>query len=270
MPLRTSQEQALLEAWTRTYSSGRVTPSLSTATHPASMTDRGAADALAAWRRWHDATQQARFTENEQYWFSLLERARVETLASQELAGIAHNLKNPATTAPANMEMAALYQAARLIFQGLPSTSEILLDPSPQHTPKNLLKRAMDQMLGRQTARQPTQSINDNQLKEWLRLASQYVNDSSAFALSVEPMVQELARFYHSPSASPQTSASQALGEEEEVEEDESASEVLTASGLSDELAERDDQKQHYAVFSRHWDIENPLAIGYSIVILRH
>lgn len=259
MSLRTSHEQTLLEAWTRTYSSGRLTPSLLAVTQPASVTDRGAADALAAWRRWHDATEQARFTESEQYWFSLLERARVETLASQELPGIAHNLKNPATTAPANRQMASLYQAARLIFQGLPSSSEILLAPSPQHTPQNLLKRAISQMLGRQTAGQPTLTLNDNQLKDWLRLASHHVNDSSAFAFSVVPIVQQLASFYSSLSTSPtQSSASQALGEEKEVEEDESASEVLTASGLSDELSERDDQKQHYAVFSRHWDIEQP------------
>lgn len=108
MPSCPRQEQALIEAWTRTYAFGRTTPTLLVSAQPAAMKDRGAADALAAWRRWHDSKQQAKFTDSEQCWYSLLERARVETLACLELPGIAHNLANPVATAPADKEIAAL------------------------------------------------------------------------------------------------------------------------------------------------------------------
>lgn len=259
MPLRTSQEQALLEAWTRTYSSGRITPSLLTSTQPASLKHRGAADALAAWRRWHDAKQQTRFTDNEQSWYSLLERARVETIAIQELPGIAHNLANPVTTAPANKEMAALYQAARLIFLGMPADNEILLSAQPQPAPKSLLKRALRQIRGQQPAALPMPTLSDDELKNGLQIASHHLQESSEFASSVLPIVQQLARFYTLPLTSPpQVNTSQDLDDQNEAEEDESASEELTESGLADELSERDDQKQNYAVFSRHWDTVQP------------
>ncbi|BBI65038.1 hypothetical protein HSBAA_63440 [Vreelandella sulfidaeris] len=107
--------------------------------------DRGAADALAAWRRWHDPRQQARFTSDEQRWYSLLERARVETLASQELPGIARNLAQPTATAPANKEMAALYRAARFTFQGLPQPDKILSSSPINQSSKGLLKRTLGQ-----------------------------------------------------------------------------------------------------------------------------
>lgn len=259
MPLRTSQEQALLEAWTRTYSSGRITPSLLASTQPASFKHRGAADALAAWRRWHDAKQQARFTEREQCWYCLLERARVETMAIRELPGIAHNLANPVTTAPANREMAALYQAARLIFLGLPADNEILLTALPQQAPSSLLKRAFRQLMGQQSSVPTISTLSDDELKNGLQIASHHLKESSAFASSVQPIVQQLASFYTSPLSSPaQINTSQDLDDQSEAEDDEPAIEELTESGLADELAERDDQKQQYAVFSRQWDTVQP------------
>lgn len=258
MPLRTSQEQTLLEAWTRTYSSGRITPSLLASTQPASLNHRGAADALAAWRRFHDATQQARFTEREQCWYCLLERARVETMAIQELPGIANNLANPVTTAPADKEMAALYQAARLIFLGLPADNEILLTKSSPHAPKRFLKRALHQLMGERSPAPSMATLSDDELKNGLQAASQHLSESSAFAASVLPIVQQLARFYRSPLTSPpQINPHRDLEDHNEVEDAE-AIEEITESGLADELAERDDQKQHYAVFSRHWDTVQP------------
>lgn len=253
------QGQALVEAWTRAYSSGRIIPSLSSSAQPAALKDRGTADALAAWRRWHDPQQQGRFTANEQDWYSLLERARVETLASQELPGIAHNLANPAATAPANEEMAALYQAARLTFQGLPLPDKILAPSQPNLSRKDLLKRALGQLLSQQTAAsQPVSMVNDDQLKDALRLATAHLHDSSAFATSLTPIVIQFARFYEaSETAQARTENSVSL-EDEDKDEAESGNEEAIETGLAEELAERDDQKQRYAVFSRHWDITKP------------
>lgn len=253
-----SKEQALIEAWSRTYSAGRITPSLSVSAQPAALKHRGMADALAAWRRWHDPDQQARFNSGEQRWYSLLERARVETLASQELPGIAHNLAQPTATAPANEEMAALYRAARLAFQGLPQPEEIL--SSPPHLPqKSFFKRSLGKLLGHQaSAPQPIPTLSDVQLKETLQEAARHLEDSSAFAVVVAPMVEQLALFYEpSQPSRPQMENSVEL-EGDEAEEDESAREELTQSGLTEELAERDDQKQQYAVFSRAWDETQP------------
>ncbi|OJA05996.1 hypothetical protein [Halomonas sp. QHL1] len=260
MPSPTRPEQALVEAWTRTYSSGRTPPSLTISTQPVALTDRGAADALAAWRRWHEPQQQARFTESEQGWYSLLERARVETLARQELPGIAHNLANPATTAPANKEMAALYQAARLVFQGLPLHDKILSSSQSKHAPKSLLKWAFTQLLiQKKPPYQPTPFISDEQIKAQLHLAARHLNESGSFATSVASLVEQLARFYefsHTPH--PRTDISLDLEDAKETEENESAAEELTAPALAEELAERDDQKQQYAVFSRRWDETQP------------
>ncbi|HSP31239.1 MAG TPA: hypothetical protein VLO13_04405, partial [Halomonas sp.] len=260
MPSSTRQEQALVQAWTRTYSSGRTTPSLSISTQPVALAGRGTADALADLRRWHDPQQQARITESEQEWYSLLERARVETLARQELPGIAHNLATPAATAPANKEMAALYQAARLAFQGLPLGDEILSSSHPNHVQKSLLKRAFTQLWGqKKLPDQLAPSISDDQLKTQLHLAARHLNDSGSFATSVAPLVEQLAHFYefsHTPY--PRTDISLDLENDEETEENESAAEALATPGLAEELAERDDQKQQYAVFSRRWDEAQP------------
>ena len=259
MSLRTSHEQALLEAWTRTYSSGRVTSSLSASTQPASLKHRGAADALAAWRRWHDAKHQAKFTDSEQCWYSLLERARVETLAIQELPGMAHNLANPVATAPANKDMAALYQAARLIFLGLTADHQILQAAPPRRAHASFLKRAFRQLKRQQSAAPSAPLLSDDELKQSLEKASHYINESSAFASCVLPTVQQLARFYPPSLPSPPSiSTRQELDDQSEEEEDEPTMEAPTGAELADELADRDDQKQHYAVFSRQWDTVQP------------
>lgn len=258
MPLRPPQEPALIEAWTRTYASGRVTPALLASAQPTVMKDRGAADALAAWRRWHDSKQQAKFTHSEQCWYSLLERARVETLACLELPGIAHNLADPVTTAPTNNEMATLYQAARQTFQGLPVDHDILPASVPLDAPANLLKRALKQMLGQRTLVQATATINDEELKEGLRLATHHLHDSSAFATHVAPMVQQLALFFTQSQVPLSLAISQDVEDNQDIEDGEPDNDELSESGLANELAERDDQKQHYAVFSRHWDITQP------------
>lgn len=259
MPTAPSKEQALIEAWTRAYSSGRVTPSLSASAQPAELKDRGVADALAAWRRWHDPRQQARFTIDEQRWYSLLERARVETLASQELPGMAHNLAQPTATAPANEEMAALYRAARFAFQGLPQPDKILSSSPMNQSSKGLLKRTLGQLLGHQSpASQPSHSLTDNQLQASLLEAAHHLEDSVTFAQVVAPLVEQLTHFYPSNQTShPRVESSIEL-EDDEVEEDESARETLPQSGLTEELAERDDRKQQYAVFSRAWDETQP------------
>lgn len=258
MPFRQPKEHALIEAWTRTYASGRVTPALLASTQPAVMKERGAADALAAWRRWHDSKQQAKFADSEQCWYSLLERARVETLACRELPGIAHNLANPVATAPANNEMAALYQAARLAFQSLPVDHDILPASIPLDAPPSLLKRALKQMLGQTAPVQAPAPINDEEIKEGLRLAAHHLQDSSAFATYVAPMVQQLALFFTQSHAPRSLTIRQDVDVHHDRDEDEPHDDELAESGLANELAERDDQKQHYAVFSRHWDTTQP------------
>lgn len=258
MPSCPRQEQALIEAWTRTYAFGRATPTLLVSAQPAAMKDRGAADALAAWRRWHDSKQQAKFTDSEQCWYSLLERARVETLACLELPGIAHNLANPVATAPADKEMAALYRAARLAFQGLPANHDILPASIPLGAPKSLFQRTLRKVLRQPEPAQVSPTISDEELKEGLRLAAHHLQDSSAFATSVAPIVQQLGMFFSQSQTPHSLTISQSVDENQDIEEDEPDADELTESGLANELAERDDQKQHYAVFSRHWDTTQP------------
>ncbi|MFB9868667.1 cobaltochelatase CobT-related protein [Vreelandella sulfidaeris] len=254
-----NKEQALIEAWTRTYAAGRMTSWPSASILPVSSTVRGGADAMAAWRRWHDPRPLANFTHEEQAWFSLLERARVETLASHELPGIAHNLSNPLSIAPPRQDMAALYHAARLAFQARPLPDNMLLSSPQEHSSKSVLKRAWGQLLGRQATPAPSPPpVSDHQLREVLQKAAECLHDSGAFASTVAPLVEQLALFYQTNQPSRPQANDHIRLQDEDIEEEESDDASETNTGLAEELAERDDKKQQYAVFSRQWDETQP------------
>ncbi|AMD00396.1 hypothetical protein LOKO_01328 [Halomonas chromatireducens] len=133
----------LVSAWTRTYGAGSPPQHLDTVAPP-DTASRSEADALAAWRRWHDPEQDGRFSSGEWCWYAVIERARVETLAQRHLPGMASNLAHPDTTAPSDSAMAALYHAARNAFAAKANTASILEQPC---TPSASHPKWLDKLL---------------------------------------------------------------------------------------------------------------------------
>jgi len=116
--IESHQAQQLMAAWRRAYGEGRPLTRVHEPAPPRAATSRGEGDAQAAWQRWHVSGVDARFTAAEWPWYVLLEQARVETLASRHLPGMARNLSRPEMLSPTDPAMARLYQAARHIFAG--------------------------------------------------------------------------------------------------------------------------------------------------------
>ncbi len=112
------QARQLMAAWRRTYGRGRPPTRVHEPAPSLAAASRAEGDAQAAWRRWHDPGVDAGFTATEWPWYRLLEQARVETLASRHLPGMAHNLSHLEALSPTDPAMARLYQVARCIFGG--------------------------------------------------------------------------------------------------------------------------------------------------------
>lgn len=113
-----------LAAWQRAYG-GEATAALPAHLGPEQPDGRPGADALAAWRRWHPHALDSGFSDAQWAWYAVLERARVETLASRELPGMALNLADLEALAPAGRTAARLHRLARHGLASAPSTAEV-------------------------------------------------------------------------------------------------------------------------------------------------
>ncbi|BBI65039.1 hypothetical protein HSBAA_63450 [Vreelandella sulfidaeris] len=95
------------------------------------------------------------------------------------------------------------------------------------------------------------------------------MEDSAVFAEIVAPLVKQLAHFYEPNQTShPRIKTSVAL-EDDDVEEDVSEQADLTQPGLTEELAERDDQNNTMPCSHVLGMKLNPLATGCSARILK-
>lgn len=114
----TGREDLAGVAWARAFArtSAGAEPSVHLAGDPA-RSPRSRADAAAAFGRWHDAGMAGSFADRERPWYLLLELARVETLAGNELPGMRENLAPDAMHFPGD-PATRLYRAARAIFAG--------------------------------------------------------------------------------------------------------------------------------------------------------
>nr|WP_298248825.1 hypothetical protein [uncultured Halomonas sp.] len=257
------QPQALANTWERIYAAGREKSSClpSFVSHEAST--RAEADTLAAWRRWHAPLQQQRFNPNQRPWFDVLERARVETLASSELSGMASNLRKTDVDGYEECVKNALYAIARQVFAGEPATRMALPRPRSSFDKNAWPTRVLRSLFkGKQhdSIADSHDDISEHQLKEALEAAARHLHDSQAFTDSLINLIAALSRVYTVtlpvPSETQLVSATANAENETELEDD-SADEEHNASanhGLPEELAERDDAHQGYKVFSRQWD----------------
>lgn len=186
--MTTPSTDPLTAAWLRSYAPGRRDGAVH-GMAPAAVADRRAdADRRAAWRRWHEAGLQQGFTADQQPWFALLERARVEVLAGRGLRGMAHNLGALDALAPADATAGAVYLAARRLFAGQPAQAAIL--PPLQGAATGWWRRwAMrPQAMPAEVAQ-----LDDAALCAGLQAAAALLDAPEAFAHSVRPLVAGLA-----------------------------------------------------------------------------
>ncbi|MDR5906856.1 cobaltochelatase CobT-related protein [Franzmannia qiaohouensis] len=263
-----SRASELITAWTRTYAAGHSSVQPLGVASPCNTLSRGEADALAAWRRWHDPDQDNAFSEQEWGWYALIERARVETLASRHLPGMASNLMHAELTAPDDSAMAALYRASRTLLAGQPQHPPTILQAPPVQPvsrPSWLKKLLAPGAAGNQQG-SPLENLQDSDILHALSAASHHLEDSRAFSESVTPIVKRLARYYadsHPPQLTLHGNSRHGSAEEDPDAELTAAGRPHDVQTMEDEQNERDDRQQGYAVYSRAWDEQQPASFWY-------
>lgn len=266
---------ALQAAWQRTYG-GDAIADLPPALRPLQPARRGGTDALAAWRRWHPPALDARFGPAEWPWYAVLERARVETLASRDLPGMALNLSDLAGLEPTDRRAARLHRLARRILAapleadaeeaegdgaersardgrvtGLAAESPVVASPSGG-------LRALVRLWQRRALPVTAEAAgpSDARIVRVLDQARSCLADAAAFAEQVFPLVRELT-LAATTDATPPRPNSPPLREEtqddgppipdEEVESD-------PAQAGDEQISPIDRRYPDYAIYSNHWD----------------
>jgi len=203
MPTLKSEKAAVALAWQRAYAGQQD----NSRTGPAELqgrSDRAASDAVAAWVKWQVAPQSICFTPTEAIWYGLLERARVETLASRELPGIAYNLSDVTALLPAGELPARLFEVARAIFSGADKFVPILpVKPVVQgesgQGKTSLLVRLRKRLRPTAKGSQPERdtgsfsSLSDDEVRSLIQQAAPLVQQPEAFALTLQPLIHWLA-----------------------------------------------------------------------------
>lgn len=270
-PVPTETARTVAQAWQRTYCAGARPPADEPAER-AERWDRAASDAAAAHRRWQAPSALVPQAPEERRWFGILDRARAETLASQDLPGMALNLSAMDAIAPPGDGAARLYKAARALLGGQEYTEAILPPLLPQIAPVPpppqgavWLGRIRDAFRRRPAhPALPTRvaEMTDAAARDLLLQARAWLKEPEAFAQAIPPLVQWLAQ--HAPAAA-ETASGLAP-----------AARAADAQGLSGTGAERQEAAARqievpggagmapppvagaawpgYAVYSRQWD----------------
>jgi cobaltochelatase CobT len=255
-----------MAAWCRAYSQGRPQAPGYAPVAPLAAASRGEGDAQAAWQRWHDPDVDAGFTATEWPWYASMERARVETLSSRHLPGMARNLSHPEALAPTDPMMARLYQAARLILAGQTETGAAILGRVDE-TQAGIQPRSP--LFGLRLSWQPpliTREDTPEQLSvaditAALSTARNLLADGPRFAESMRPLIQALAGL-DGPAKpnNPVQAGDTAVPDGQQVTDEEHPDAAIERpGGQSQEPAIRR-AFPGYTVFSRTWDEEHPAA----------
>jgi cobaltochelatase CobT len=193
--------KGVMSAWGRTYAAGELQM---TADHaliaPVGLTNRSGADAQAAWQRWHDPRSDSLFNPAQWPWYAALERARTETLAGNELPGMATNLAYVEGLLPVSTAFSPIYVTARSAFaSGAEATASATFNqalPTTSTFWQRWFKRVVV------VPARPTQS----QITETLKQAQVDLQNGQRFAQTVRPLVIALAA--HTQDASDQAQLS--------------------------------------------------------------
>lgn len=231
----------LLAAWQRSYAPAGAHDARLAASLAAHGASRAAADAQAAWRRWHAAEMDELFDSRQWPWYCLLERARVESLASAQLPGMRLNLADTGALAPASPPHEHLYRRARQLLADAPPA------PAPS-TPPPAAPSAWWRCWTTSLARDRAAAAS--LLEPCLSAAREHLNDCRRFAETLMPLVQAYARaFADEPPAlaiAHQQPAKAALPRQARhgMPQPRPGTSATSAGPACDD----------YAVFSRQWD----------------
>lgn len=220
-------ELGALQAWPAIYAG---TPGVSIA-----HADRTRSDADAAWQRWHEVQTEALFSVLEQPWYRVIEQARVDTLASQHLPGMAQNLAClpplPGSRSPA----VHLYHCARIALAGgdLRDEQWQVPDQTTGHWLVRLFERGRQRQLQQLSASLPLLLLE----------ARAQLADAQGFARVIKPLVEAYARLFSSLQQA--RSLSMAAGTMDKGRED------RPSRSLERPAAQQDGP---YRIFSQAWD----------------
>ena len=179
MATSSTDHRQIAKAWTRAYGAHHR------AAAPDEVEDwasRAQSDVRAAWHRWHRPDLTGTWSPSQWPWYEALERARVEQLACNDLAGMARNLADPETTAPGGRP-GALYCAARRVFAGdveaIAGDLALILELKPRWHP------------GRWFARQSALPAKSD-IVTGLRQAAELLDEPIGFSRCIEPIVRAM------------------------------------------------------------------------------
>jgi cobaltochelatase CobT len=272
VPAIVAPRTRVLAAWQRAYG-GDATAECPALPGPLQPAQRPGADALAAWRRWHPPTLDDQFGEAEWPWYAVLERARVETLASRELPGMALNLADLDALAPAGQTAARLHRLARLSLASPPIMAAATLGEDerdtagsdtvgklgaapPARTPffTRLLASVRPRPVGQGAPPGPT----DAEIVAALRLARPRLTDAAAFVEAVRPLVRALALSVAGDTAGdrpvPGPAPLTVLSLDAESDDASLVQEAETGNDLARTHSAADRRYPGYAIFSTRWD----------------
>ncbi len=261
MPTRADvavREAAHDQSWERIYAAGRRAVGWPAAAAPAFARGRAADDALAAWRRWHGPDADSRFSPAEWPWYALMERARVETLASADLPGLMRNLAPLGPLLPAGEGARVLYRMAREVLGGCtcePGANASM--PAIPVAPPGAVRPWWPWR--RQAPALPPAVPDHAELLRVLVAAEAVMHDGARFVEVVEPLVRTLAACYE---ASPGlvlapgegTLASTAEGDVESPDAEDSAPHEVAGRSTSGPDSQGRSRDAGYAIYSTAWD----------------
>ncbi len=216
---------------------------------------------MAAWQRWHQPHCASLFNPVQWPWYAVLEQARVETLAGDDLPGMASNLAEVELLSPAHAPLRNLYQTARAALS--PTGAAI---PYPQLLEVNSKPVTfLDRWFKRAVINTPAHT--QTQIIDTLRRAQVELHDGQRFAQTVRPLVQALAA-HHAGAASgdaslpgnPRPNADGVPQQEDPNSEMEQLSPEGEASATTPPGLTAERAYPGYKVWTHQWDEEGPAA----------
>lgn len=230
--------KALMAAWRRSYAPCAANHALPATSLGVSGDSRAAADARAAWSRWHVPKVGALFDERHWPWYCVLERARVELLAGDHLPGMGLNLADTRSIAPPGSPHEALYRQARRLLAGLAIPQE-----RPEHASRWWRRLSLRR---RKQERESAAAL----LSPCLSAAREHLNDCQRFAETLMPLIRAYARaFADEPSEVPSGHDRRAR-----MAQPREARDGMPQPRPGTSTTQPEESGDEYAVFSRQWD----------------